>query len=209
MSKKTFSFVLIAFVLASCATIVSAQGNLEYQPLEPLPGTIDDAGNILGLEEVLNFLFRTLFTLGGLVAVLFLVLGGITYMTSVGAGLKEKAKKRIQATLLGLGILAVSWLILNTINPELLKFDFNPGTLNSSTQSTTGGGNSSGSRRPLQIGITGQIAINNSAPSDEIASMLQTFNQNTCGGRGVHAVGTGTDGGGTYTIYECINRPQP
>jgi hypothetical protein len=97
-------------------------GEICYTPLEPLPG-VDESGGSQSLSSILNFAFRTLFTIGGLLAVFFLILGGIAYMTSEIANKKDEAKKRIRGALLGLGLLIVSYLILNTINPELLQFN--------------------------------------------------------------------------------------
>lgn len=97
-------------------------GELCYTPLEPFPG-VDQSGSRQSLESLLNFIFKTLFTIGGLIAVLFLILGGLAYMTSEVAHKKEEAKKRIAGAVYGLVLLAVSWIILNEINPELLNFD--------------------------------------------------------------------------------------
>ncbi len=57
-----------------------------------------------------------------------LTISGIRYMVSDIVTSKEAAKKRITACLYGLVLIAASYLILNTINPQLVTFNLNPGT---------------------------------------------------------------------------------
>lgn len=111
----------------------SNPGNLAYTPLEPLPGMPVGVGNT-ALSTMLNYAFRVLLTLGAMFAVGSLVLGGIVYMTSEVVGDKNFARKRIQASLLGLLLLLAAWLILYTVNPQLVTFSnsLNPSTMGSS-----------------------------------------------------------------------------
>lgn len=92
-----------------------------YVPLEPIPGVSQTGTNFSGF---LSGLFRLLFTLGGMIAVASLVYGGVTYMVSEIVSNKEWAKKQIRASLVGLAILVAAWLILYTINPQLIQFNF-------------------------------------------------------------------------------------
>ena len=70
------------------------------------------------------------FLLGGLLAFIALIIAGFLYLTSVGNPAKMKeAKDRVVWALGGLTLLLGSWLILNTINPQLTKLQlpsFNP-----------------------------------------------------------------------------------
>lgn len=70
-------------------------------------------------------LFQFALLIGGLLAFVMIVYGGIEYAASgdSGSGQKE-AKDRIQQALLGLLLLAGSFILLNTINPELTKLEF-------------------------------------------------------------------------------------
>lgn len=93
--------------------------NLPYIPLEPLPGQpTNGSPNFCNL---LSLLFKVLIYFGGMVAVLFLVLGGITYMVSEVVDKRSAARERIKAALYGLLLLLVSWIILYTINPQLVN----------------------------------------------------------------------------------------
>lgn len=101
-----------------------AQGQITYTPLEPLPG-VDQSGTV-DFAAFLRGFFTLLLSVGGVIAVGALVLGGITYMTSEVVGKKDEARKRIQKAVWGLLLLIASYLILNTINPQLLQFNFFP-----------------------------------------------------------------------------------
>ncbi len=94
-----------------------------YIPLEPLPGTTNAYGETSQLSALLSGLFKLLITLGSLFAVVMLVVAGIGYMVSEAAVDIEKAKQRARAALWGLLLLTGCWLILYTINPDLLKFN--------------------------------------------------------------------------------------
>jgi hypothetical protein len=100
-------------------------GNLTYTPLEPLPGenTVITGNGSAGLASYVSAAFKVLFVLGGLSAVVLIILGGMSYMASeISPSAKARAKERIQAAILGLLLLVGSWLILHTINPQLVDF---------------------------------------------------------------------------------------
>lgn len=94
---------------------------LAYTPLEPLPGA--PSGTYSSLSVYLNYMFKILLSIGAMIAVVTLVLGGVTYMVSESLGTKSDARRRIQASLIGLLLLLVSWLVLYTINPNLTTFN--------------------------------------------------------------------------------------
>lgn len=121
--------VLFVAVLCSGAALVHAQSGLNcnkgtcyYTPLEPLPTGDTGAQDGTNFPKFVSGLFRVLITLGGLFAVVMLVVAGIGYMISESGVDIEKAKDRAKAALWGLLLLTMSWLILYTINPQLLNF---------------------------------------------------------------------------------------
>ena len=128
--------------------------NLSYTPLEPLPGEPVVNGNYQAdLSTYISQGFNLLVILGGFIAVLLIVWGGITYMGSeVSAANKARAKERIRGAVLGLLLLLASWLILHTINPRLTQFNtlFNPVGQSISapiTGGTTGGTGTGGTQQ--------------------------------------------------------------
>jgi len=94
--------------------------NITYVPLEPIPGFTPSAN--LNFGDLLESIFKVLIILGGMIAVGAFVYAGIKYMTSDVIGSKSDAVKRLNASLLGLLLLVSSWLILYTINPQLIRF---------------------------------------------------------------------------------------
>jgi hypothetical protein len=79
-----------------------------------------------------------LIILAALIAVGSFVYAGISYMVSDVPLVKFDASKRLQASFLGLAILLGSWIILFTINPQLVSFSgaLNPVAVFQSPQTT-------------------------------------------------------------------------
>lgn len=116
--------------LTPCPHGTSANGgcDLGYTPLEPIPGLTDspDLTNSSNLPTIINAIFKIFITVGALLAVLMLTIGGIQYMVSPSAEMKNEGINRAKAALWGIVLIAASWLILYTINPKLLEFNLNP-----------------------------------------------------------------------------------
>jgi len=107
-------------------TLTNGVCNLGYTPLEPIPG-VTSGTNLTsgaGFSNLVNALFKILISAGALLAVLMLTIGGIQYMTSSSIGNKKQGLDRAWAAIYGLLLIAATWLILNTINPKLLNFNF-------------------------------------------------------------------------------------
>jgi hypothetical protein len=104
--------------------------NLGYTQLEPIPGLVSQTGaglvNPNNLHNIINAIFKIIITVGALIAVLSLTLGGVQYMVSGSSGGKNAGRKRAEEALWAILLIAASWLILNTINPALLNFSLNP-----------------------------------------------------------------------------------
>jgi hypothetical protein len=72
------------------------------------------------LPDMVKYFYEWGIAIGGIAVFVALLFGGFLYLTSAGdpARLRE-AKDRIFSALTGLALLLGSWVILNTINPEL------------------------------------------------------------------------------------------
>ncbi len=79
------------------------------------------------ITDAFQKLYQYLISISGVVALVVLIVGGIIYLTSVGEPEKlNKAKKQILAALFGIVLLLSSYLILRTINPELVNIQLSP-----------------------------------------------------------------------------------
>lgn len=92
----------------------------DYTPLEPLKAGFSSYRNF---SDYLGTIYKLTITIGALIAVVMLVTGGVRYMLSEGFTDIDKAKLRIRSALWGLLVLVGSFLILYSINPNLLNFN--------------------------------------------------------------------------------------
>jgi len=116
LSRKKTIFLLITFL--SVFAIASGVLALELDwPPSPRGTTFTDESEI---TDMVQYFYEWGITLGGLATFFALIMGGVQYLTSVGrpAAMAE-ARDRIQSAVFGLVLLLSSWLILNTINPQL------------------------------------------------------------------------------------------
>ncbi len=76
---------------------------------------------ILTLPEYVKYIFNFSLAIAGLVVFAVLIYGGFRYLTSAGSPAVQKdARSQIFAGFLGLIVLLSSYLILTTINPQLV-----------------------------------------------------------------------------------------
>lgn len=110
-----------------------------------------------GLPEFVKYIF--IFSLGavGIIGMLALILAAFDYVMSAGNPQKAaEGKDRIVAALLGLLLLLASWVLLNLVNPDLLKLGLDVKPLKTvPLPSGENGGNGGGEkiRRCLVMGV--------------------------------------------------------
>lgn len=97
-----------------------------YNLLAPLPyvGGSNSSGpaeSTPSPEVYLKGIIQLLIAVAGVLAVIMITIGGIQYMTTDVVDYKTQAKDKIQSAIYGLILAIVSWLILYTINPELVS----------------------------------------------------------------------------------------
>lgn len=97
-----------------------------YELLAPIPGVVP--GNVVGpdfnLGNYVNNLIKVIIGLAAAMAVFMIVFGGIEWMMSDSFIKKGEGKKRIFDAVKGLVLALGSYLILITINPDLVIVDF-------------------------------------------------------------------------------------
>lgn len=88
----------------------------------PFPSAVEEVAAGEGIAGYVNRLYIYALGLVGLTALGAMIFGGVLYITSAGnPSLQTDAKKRIYSALIGLGILLTSYMILYTINPDLVN----------------------------------------------------------------------------------------
>lgn len=91
---------------------------------EPLIAGLFQQGN-MDLGGMLNTAFLVAFSVGSILAMIRLIWGGLLYMGRSGEwSTKQHAKDVLQNAIIGLLILSAIWIILNQINPDILKVGF-------------------------------------------------------------------------------------
>lgn len=131
-----FSVIGIGFLLIP--QLLFAQGG--FAPLSNIPGVTDQTN----IGDFFNAAFRLGLVVAATLAVVMITLGGIEYMTTDSISKKSGGREKIQNAVIGLLIALLTWIILDTINPNLRSFNFNAPRTNvdtSQVQPTTTGEN--------------------------------------------------------------------
>ncbi len=126
--KKNFLPQIASFLTLFAFGALSAHAQVDagYTPLAPLPGTTIQGGDGAGTTNISTYvagMIKLLVALGAALAVLFAIIGGTQYVAaSINPAAKAGALERIQNSLVGLAIILSSYLVLNSINPDLVNF---------------------------------------------------------------------------------------
>lgn len=173
-------------------------GSCTYVPLEPLPGLPNRYGPGQGsIGTWIGEGFKLVIGAGAVIAVAMIVLGALTYMFSDVVKNKTNAITRIRNAMWGLVILLASYLILYTINPELVTFNLKLTPLNN--YNTTPGSSSGGTR----VIVTNPSGVNIYNGPD--AYEQRAAEEAKCASpKSLHATGRDTDSRGEYVTYTCM-----
>lgn len=107
--------------------------NKNYKLLAPLPCpegtpgcdsdqlTTFDPTNTDNFVSYLNLIIKIFIGISAVLAVIMIVRGGIEYITSELISSKEAGKDHIKSAIFGLILALGAWLLLNTINPDILS----------------------------------------------------------------------------------------
>jgi hypothetical protein len=144
--KKALLMTVLCF---SVATPLLAQTPYptptEYKLLQPLP--LDGPNSVVEETTTLDFLPRFIKLIIGLataLAVVMVIYGGFQYILTAAPGGKGNAKETIENAIWGLLLAIGAWLILFTINPDLVKLNLNITPLPIATSTASGGGGGGG-----------------------------------------------------------------
>jgi len=117
INKIFLSLIIFSVFLLFFALFTENVGAVLLEP-SIIKGGSEDPGNYI------KNIYKITIGIAGVLAVLMIVIGGLEYISSAAnPNLKTSAKTRIWAAIGGLLIALTAWLILNTINPDLVNFD--------------------------------------------------------------------------------------
>lgn len=115
---KIYQLILSALIIFFCPLFVYAY---EYTLLEKIPGF---EGVSTNLPEYINAIYKFGLWTIGIAALLMITLGGFMYITSAGnSSSTGKAKKFITDAIAGLILAFIAYLLLKTLNPDLLEMN--------------------------------------------------------------------------------------
>lgn len=131
--KKIFFILLLAICLIPSQTTVFAVTSNEncgildsgsgcYQQLAPITDPNGKLVDTSSFPAYLQAIYRIGIGACFMLGVIMFTWAGIEYIVSESMNTKSDAKKRIVASLTGLAIALVSFILLQTINPKLLEF---------------------------------------------------------------------------------------
>lgn len=131
--------MILSINLAPHETLAQAT---EYELLAPIPLGGVDQGETQKTTAgpYIEGIFKLVIAVAGGLAVLMIIFGGITYMSTDAFGGKSEAKDIIQNAIWGLLLIISAWLILFTINPDLVTFKLDIPTQSIPGPSDGGGG---------------------------------------------------------------------
>lgn len=120
-NRKILTILLSTIVLSTLSlSFAFAELNTDW-PTSPAGTNISEGAD---LTVLIQYLYEWGIALGGIAVFVMLIFAGIQYMTSSGNPTKmQEALQKIRSSALGLVLLLGSWLILNTINPELTSLN--------------------------------------------------------------------------------------
>lgn len=122
--KNYFSFFLLLLILSLGAVFTFTQAQNLETDYPQVPGAETPITTKTPLPEYVKYIFNFSVWLAGFIALGTVFYGGVRYLTSAGsASATSEAKKQIFAGIFGLIVLLSSYIILNTINPQLLFFN--------------------------------------------------------------------------------------
>lgn len=106
--------------------VIPVGAQIQYNLLEPevVDGTNNQYSNFI--PYAIN-LVNTILTLAVLLSIVVFAYGAISYMFSAVPGIKTESSERMRSAIWGLLIALSAWLILWTINPDLIEFKIDLG----------------------------------------------------------------------------------
>jgi len=114
--------ITILLLIANCLLFIILDAQAEYTLTVDYP-TIGEVTPTNELTGYIRYIYLLGLSLVSITALGALVYGGFTYMLSGTVTTKDEAKKYIWGAISGLVLALAAYLILNTINPDLVSLE--------------------------------------------------------------------------------------
>lgn len=182
--KNKKNAYLLAFIIAAILTVgffhFTQAANTTYTPMEKIPGTSFSSATTFKqyVEAIYKFGIWTI----GIAAMMMIMIGGFMYMTSAGNNASMgKAKGIITDAIIGLIMAMTAYLLLYTINPDLVKVNIN---LSSSTSSSSSSSDKTSSTASQQQAACNKWCTDNKADTsnEETKADAESYNANCLNG---------------------------
>ncbi len=121
----TASFLLLVLFFSGVGIASAAtKPQLQFQPIVSVPLPTGGALETnTSLTDYLNGVFTLTIAFAAILGVVMMTFDGFQYMTSDVIGNKKKAIEGLQGAAFGLILLLLAYVILNVINPNILKIE--------------------------------------------------------------------------------------
>lgn len=152
MKTKLFTktAIILAIILGLSTLIPINTVHAEDVCTANVPDTVKQAagcsGNSDAIRGIITGILNTIILVSGTIAVIYVIIGGINYMTSTGDASKlEKARKTILYAAIGIIICALSFAIVNFVVIRLINNNQSGGdpTVQAPSENTNPGGHPS------------------------------------------------------------------
>lgn len=126
--------IILCFSTAAHYSLAAATDPVIFNPSMSIPGSnfkadvpYEMTARTTGyIGEYISAYYSYAMGIVGILAVIVLMIGGVIWLTSGGNPSKvQQAKDLIIGSITGTGLLLASWVLLNTVNPNLVKFKLN------------------------------------------------------------------------------------
>lgn len=127
MKKKNIKKIIIFSIFLTVGFLIcfhfSYASEVDW-PVSPMGTALTPDYKDTSLTTLVKYMYEWGISLGALAAFISIIVAGFNYLTSAGNSSKiNEAKKRITASFLGIALLLGTFLILNTINPEITSLE--------------------------------------------------------------------------------------
>lgn len=126
--NNTFKILAIGLLslvalLGFSATAFALAVDTNYVPLVTIPGVLQ-AGKATNPVSVLKGIYGLAIGIGSVIAVIMIIFAGLKYIYEESIVGKSGAREQIQNAFIGLFVILGSYILLRTVNPDLVNFDF-------------------------------------------------------------------------------------